>query len=151
MLAMCSYVLLPAVRRCCSRFLPPYCAEHKVVRLDNDEVVQQAAPVKERELDLATWQIAWDSYALAAAALEQLSFHASMLHKKVVLQIACHAAAEKRSSLLGVIYDRMVRCVSHHLSSQSIRYSYRCLVTLRPGVIGRTCRPSWAVVFLSMM
>ena len=60
-------------------------------------------------MDLAAWLIAFDRYALAAAATNQMSFRASMNYKNVVVDVAMTAHAEKRRHLLGVIYDEVAR------------------------------------------
>ncbi len=65
----------------------------------------------EKELDLATWQMAWDGYALAAAAVGQMTFQSASCHKRVILEVACNGAAEGRSTLLGVLYCKAVRSV----------------------------------------
>ena len=65
------------------------------------------APVK--ELDLVTWSIAFDRYALAASICEQTSYGALMAHKDVCLEIAMKAHLEKRGRLLGVFYDKVCR------------------------------------------
>ena len=62
-----------------------------------------------RRLDLASWLIAFDRYALAAAATNQMSFQACMNHKNVVVDVAMSALAEKRRNVLGVIYDEVAR------------------------------------------
>jgi len=41
---------------------------------------------KNRKLEFHDWLVAWDTYALLAAALEQLSFKAAMQYKQVVAQ-----------------------------------------------------------------
>ena len=53
--------------------------------------------------------IAFDRYALAAAATKQMSFKACMNHKSVVVDVAMSAPAEKRRQHLGVIYDEVAR------------------------------------------
>ena len=56
------------------------------------------------------WLIAWDRYSLAAVAVDhQLNMDQAMLHKEVVLSIACAAPANGRSELLGVLYDELAR------------------------------------------
>ena len=60
-------------------------------------------------MDLASWLIAFDRYALAAAATNQMSFKASMSHKNIVVDVAMTAASENRRPLLGVIYDEVAR------------------------------------------
>jgi len=44
---------------------------------------------RQRFLEVSTWQTAWDRYALAAAALDQLQFKEAMMHKATVLEAVC--------------------------------------------------------------
>ena len=67
-------------------------------------------------MDLASWLIAFDRYALAACATQQMSFHSAMRHKNVVVELAMSAHAEKRRPLLGVIYDEVARFLQMHVS-----------------------------------
>ena len=60
-------------------------------------------------LGLAQWQMAFDAYALAAAMLGQMTYQSAMCHKRLVCEIACNAAGEQRNTLLGVLYDSIVR------------------------------------------
>ena len=60
-------------------------------------------------MHLAVWLQAFDGYAMAAHALDQLSFKAAMAHKHIVQELASSAMAEGRKSLLGVIYDEIAR------------------------------------------
>ena len=56
------------------------------------------------------WMVAWDRYALAAQVVEhQMEFKQSLLHKEVVISVACSASAGGRSDLLGVLYDELAR------------------------------------------
>ena len=58
------------------------------------------------------WLIAFERYALGAQAVEhQLSFQQALVHKEVVVEIACSAKSAGRSDLLGVLYDELARCV----------------------------------------
>jgi len=53
-------------------------------------------------------------YALAAAALGQVTFTQAMAHKETVLEVAAAACTEdpQRSTFLGVLYDECCRhCV----------------------------------------
>ena len=59
---------------------------------------------------LAVWLQAFDGYALAAQALDQLKFSAAMSHKCIVQELASTAGAEGRRPLLGVVYDDVARC-----------------------------------------
>ena len=61
-------------------------------------------------MELPMWQIAWDRYTLAAQAIDdQLNVRQALLHKEVVLSIACSAAAKGRTELVGVLYDELAR------------------------------------------
>ena len=60
-------------------------------------------------MDLCTWQVAFDRYALAAQIAGQLTFKDAMLHKSVVLEVAANAWMEGRRPLLGVVYDEVAR------------------------------------------
>ena len=55
--------------------------------------------------------MAWDQYAIALAILKVLTFKQAMSHKATVLEVAALGAEEGRSSLLGVLYDELVRRV----------------------------------------
>ena len=59
---------------------------------------------------MAVWSQAFDGYALAAQALDQLKFSAAMSHKCIVQELASTAGAEGRRPLLGVVYDDVARC-----------------------------------------
>ena len=63
-----------------------------------------------RRLDLPIWLIAFERYTLGAQAVEhQLSFQQALVHKEVVVEIACSAKSAGRSELLGVLYDELAR------------------------------------------
>ena len=62
-----------------------------------------------RRLDLATWQLAWDRYTVAAVALDQLSFAQCQVHKDVVMEVAAGEAKNGGSAAIGVYYDAEVR------------------------------------------
>lgn len=70
------------------------------------------------------WQPAWDRYALAAAILKQLSFLASMAHRRIVLAIAAGAEVKKRGPLVAVLYDELVRCVH---ACVRVQFVFSCL------------------------
>ena len=56
--------------------------------------------------------IAFERYALGAQAVDhQLSVQQALVHKEVVVEIACTAKSAGRSELLGVLYDELARCV----------------------------------------
>ena len=60
---------------------------------------------KQRKLDPVRWLVAFDRYALAAAATGQLTLGAAMAHKDTCLRLG--AVVGQR--LLGVTYDELVR------------------------------------------
>ena len=51
------------------------------------------------------WQLAFDRYAIAAAACDQLKYTSAMAHKVVCMKVAARADAKGRSQWLAVIYD----------------------------------------------
>ena len=55
------------------------------------------------------WAIAWDKYALAAAATGQLTPQAGMAHKMICAEVAMRAESNGRRQILGVIYDDLAR------------------------------------------
>ena len=56
------------------------------------------------------WIVAWDRYAIAAQVVDhQMEFKHSLLHKEVVITVACSASAGGRSELLGVLCDELAR------------------------------------------
>ena len=61
-------------------------------------------------LSLAWWLAAWEKYTLAAVATKQMEFAVAVEHKEVVLNVAAHASAKGRCTLLGVLYDELLRC-----------------------------------------
>ena len=63
----------------------------------------------DRRLELVVWQLAWDRYALAAAALGQLPWCAALQHKADVLETGLTAHVESRGPILGVLYDEVCR------------------------------------------
>ena len=60
-------------------------------------------------LEFAWWLLAWDRYALAAAATKQMPFELAMLHKETVTGLAADAITEGKSAQIAVIYDELVR------------------------------------------
>ena len=115
------------------RFLPAFCPEHCPVSLEQ-EFLPVAADTKEkkaneRRLEPTIWALAWDSYALAAAALGQvgsfclcacvrvgghcpfckMTFEAAQRHKLIVLELVVNASG-KFTPLVGVLYDELARC-----------------------------------------
>ena len=73
----------------------------------NDCVFWQEA--SQRWLNVAVWLQAFDGYALAAHALDQMKFSAAMSHKCIVQELASSAGAEGRKPLLGIVYDDVAR------------------------------------------
>ena len=64
-----------------------------------------------RRLEIPEWAMGWDGYAIAATILKIMSFKEATAHKLTVLEVAALGVAEGRGSLLGVLYDEVVRCV----------------------------------------
>ena len=110
------------------RFLPPFYPEHLPVSLTDAgategtkvccthvvhwySVASIFAQEETKRLDLCTWQVAYDRYALAAQITGQLSFRDAMVHKSVVLEVAANAKSVGRRPLLGVVYDEVARFV----------------------------------------
>eukprot|EP00973_Karenia_brevis_P027297 3763641-Karenia_brevis.AAC.1 len=109
------------------KFLPAFCPDYKVVCTEDDsantglgkltrlldgdakEETQAKDKKKDLKLSLPFWMLAWDSYAIAAAILGQLTYSAAVKHKLVVAEIATEAVAEGRRPILGVIYDEIAR------------------------------------------
>ena len=65
--------------------------------------------VNKKRLDILSWQVAFDKYAVAAHSCNQWSFGASMAHKEICLRIAFRATKEGRRQWLGVVYDEIAR------------------------------------------
>ena len=70
-------------------------------------------------LDLVTWLMGFERYALAAEVLKQMTFFTAMEHKANVLETACLAKDEGMSSMLGVLFDEVSRYM--HAPLVSIR------------------------------
>ena len=67
---------------------------------------------KGRRLEFPVWLIAFDRYALGAQAVDhQLSTKEALLHKDVVINVACSAYASGRTDWLGCLYDEVARPV----------------------------------------
>ena len=61
-------------------------------------------------MEFPWWLVAWDRFAIASQAIPgQLTMQQAVLHKDVVINIACSAPAGGRTSLLGVLYDEIAR------------------------------------------
>ena len=75
--------------------------------------VKQAARSEHKFLDLQSWSLAWDSYSLAAVAVEQMSYADSRVHRETIMKLAygMTSGTEGRKDMVAVIYDRLVRCV----------------------------------------
>ena len=80
-----------------SRFLPDCFNEHVVTLLPTEkdhrgrDVAMQEPKVSNRRLDLPAWMAAWDSYALGAAMLGQMSYSQAMLHKEHIVRVCSDA------------------------------------------------------------
>ena len=63
------------------KFLPAYCPDFTSVALEGSflAVTPEGGSKSERRLEPAAWSLAWDTYALAAAALKQVRL-ACVLH-----------------------------------------------------------------------
>ena len=82
-----------------------------------------------RRLEMPIWLIAFERYALGAQAVDhQLSFRQALVHKEVVVEIACSAKSAGRSDLLGVLYDELARCVLG-----VVRFVCPCVLLFAPG------------------
>ena len=68
-----------------------------------------AKPKEKRRLNLLQWGLAFDKYALAAAATKQLPYSSAMAHKEVCLQVALRAQLQHRRHFLAVLYDEVCR------------------------------------------
>jgi hypothetical protein len=101
------------LRVCCDRFLPANCKEYQAIWLDEDgEALASGSAPKvggKKYVDFAWWLLAWDRYALAAAATQQMDFNQAMQHKRVIAEIAADSATEGKSPLIAVIYDDLAR------------------------------------------
>ena len=94
---------------CVFRFLPLFCPQFQKVDLEDEPESAGTKKANNRRLDISDWQMAWDRYALAAAALNQFSYKKAMEHKALVLEISANAPAGQ--SLLGVFFDEVARCI----------------------------------------
>ena len=88
-----------------ARFLPPFSKMHKVVLITEDGILKKEAEQgRAAELDLATWMLAWDGYALGAAMTEQLAYPDTWKHRNHIMRVACREGGQ-----VAVVYDRLVR------------------------------------------
>ena len=113
------------------RFLPPFFPEHLPVALQEGKVVKVGASrvcfvhfvlcvaIKEegRRLDMSSWLVAWDRYALAATVNEQLTFSEATAHKGVVSEVLALARTGGLPPFLAVLYDEVARCISLYFAS----------------------------------
>ncbi len=85
--------------------------DYKVVFLEDAEESKQKQSDggKQRELDFATWLLAWDGYSVGAAIADQMHYASALVHKQLIVKIACRAKSERRSTMLAVLYDRLAR------------------------------------------
>ena len=112
-------------------FLPAACAEYQAVWMNEQgEELKPETTKKGRHLDFGWWLLAWDRYALAAAATQQMDFSTAMKHKAVIAGMCCglyargaarhalalscagiaaNASTEGLCPLVAVLYDELVR------------------------------------------
>ena len=72
---------------CFAKFLPSCCDTFVIVVVEVDESGNEIVVVKDnkkggRKLSLATWQVAWDRYALAIDIVKMLEFGVAMRYKQ---------------------------------------------------------------------
>ena len=71
-------------------FLPSACADFQAVWMNEQgEELKSEAGRRGRHLDFGWWLLAWDRYALAAAATQQMEFATAMKHKVVMTGVCC--------------------------------------------------------------
>ena len=68
-----------------------------------------APPKAKAKLSLVQWIAAFDRYAIAAAATNQLTLPAALAHKDLVLKLGSQASSSGRRIEVGIIYDELVR------------------------------------------
>lgn len=73
-------------------------------RLQDTAGKAQRPKTKEAKLDLLSWTLAWDVFALSLAITGQLCFLDCMMHKKVVTEVAA-----TNSAAIALVYDELVR------------------------------------------
>ena len=103
------------------KYLPTWCDELNQAGESSDEeetskAVQELAramgakPKEKRSLNLLQWGLAFDKYAIAATATNQMTFAATVAHKDICLQVAARAHLKQgRRHFLGVLYDQVCR------------------------------------------
>ena len=64
---------------------------------------------KAKRLNSMQWVVAFDRYAVAAAATGQMSIALALAYKNMIMEIMMTSKAEKRTAISGVIYDELVR------------------------------------------
>ena len=72
-------------------------------------VQQQPQDKKHYKWSMTTWAIAYDRYALAAAATKQLSYSAALAHKTICFQVAMRAKSGGRFTVMAQVYDEVAR------------------------------------------
>ena len=106
-------VAYPFVYQDLKKWVPSWVALGGTVCTDEPDDAPKNAPARgggdQKKLDLLTWSIAYDRYALGASICEQVSYGALLAHKDICLEIAMKAHLEKRGRLLGVFYDKVCR------------------------------------------
>ena len=128
--ALCGVSYCAAV--CICRFVPDTCPDFLPVFLNTDTNKFSVGQSKKAcctpfpsfvslhshwqgwRLSLAWWLAAWERYSLAAVVTGQMPFAVAVGHKTVVLGVAAQASTKGRCTLLGVLYDELVRRVSLH-------------------------------------
>jgi hypothetical protein len=119
-------VVKPFVLADLRKFVPSWCAdlqngskqfsEDYAPDGNSDCLRELAKAIKEREsnskpkrlLSIFQWGIAFDRYAIAASATNQMDFVTAMCHKDVCLQVAARAKM-KRRQWLALCYDEVAR------------------------------------------
>ena len=64
---------------------------------------------EKKTLPVVQWMAAFERYAIAAVATEQLTLAQTIAHKNLVLKIGCKAKGSSRSFAVSIIYDTLVR------------------------------------------
>ena len=108
------------------KYVPAWCAdvqtgaqdflEHRAHDADGDSMLQLAKVLENRNeatkpkrlLSIFQWGIAFDRYAVAAAAANQMPFVTALMHKDVCLHVAANGK-RKRRLWLALCYDEVAR------------------------------------------
>ena len=91
-------------------FEPLWCKTNEMQDDEADDESKVKAKSKQRQ-QAPRWNVAFDKWALFAAARGQLSFAKCLEHKEICQKIAFRAmlGSKPRKAVLGVIYDEMAR------------------------------------------